>query len=311
MHSHLYYRFRAWRREILFASYFVLAATVASLCVVLPAHAVSPSNQLSEMTVSPTSQRFELKPGEHETRSFNVLNSAGDSPIDVTISVEPYQVKNAQYEPEFTKQTERTQISRWVTFDKTRYRIEPGQRAEISYTVNVPQDIPAGGQYAVIFAETDAAPQQVSGVSAKKRAGMLLYARAAGNTREDSEATLKLPGLFQSNDVDVKTLVRNTGNVDFEAKLSYDIKDLFGKTVYSQEKPAMVIPDSEREIVDSWTKRPLFGIFQLHARIVHTGDTTAASTWIIYLSPIMWVILAIITILLVIWVVLGIRRKLA
>lgn len=306
MHSLLFYRLRVWRKEVLFASYLLLTAIVASLCVVIPAHAEAKD---SEMTISPTSQRFEIAPGETKSYSFNILNSAGDQPIDVTVSAQPYQVKNAAYEPDFVKETPRTQISRWITFETTTYRVQPGQKAEVRYTVTAPQDMPDGGQYAVLFAETNAVAPEGSGVNTKKRAGMLVYARASGTARESSEASLKLPSLVELNGLAATAQIKNTGNVDFEANVSYEVKSLFGDTAFKGEKTATVIPDSTRDVSIEWPNKPLLGIYQAHMRVTHTGQTTEQAVWVLAIAPATLLLIAVLIGAILVAVVLRIRRS--
>ena len=62
--------------------------------------------------------------------------------------------QNSSYEGDFDSKSSTSDAYQWVTFEKTEYHLEPGQRVEVPYRVSVPNDAASGGHYGVIFAET-------------------------------------------------------------------------------------------------------------------------------------------------------------
>ncbi|MFV0485189.1 MAG: hypothetical protein ACK5MU_03125 [Candidatus Saccharimonadales bacterium] len=135
------------------------------------------------LQISPTMRRLDLKPGEKQAGEMTVHN-AGEVEFSFKVYAAPYTVVGDDYEPNFSNETNYTQISRWIKFEGEEYTIAPGKDQIIKYTVAVPQDVPAGGQYATIFAETiNEDASKTSGLQAVSRVGMIVYASIEGAIR--------------------------------------------------------------------------------------------------------------------------------
>lgn len=287
-----------------------ILVTVFALSIVLsatsqPVHAQA--NDATQLTLSPTSTRLEIAPGKTYDGSFTIFNS-GKKPISFKVYAAPYQVEDENYKPTFSNSGPRTQISRWVSFEKENYSVQPGKEASVDYTITVPDSIPDGGQYAALFAQTKG--QTEGSITSIKRVGMLLYAHAKGTTQNSGSSTVEPIGFWHSSPTfKVVQKITNDGNTDFDAKVELTVKDLFGNVTYSTDKTSTVLPDTTRRVPLEWKNVPPLGIFTAVSSATVLGETVKTSQLVLFTTP--TALFAVITLLILIiaGVVYGIKKR--
>ena len=235
------------------------------------------------LQVSPTKQKLSLTPGSSYVGTFKVHN-AGAAPFHYSVSATPYSVTNDNYSPDYTGLTNYTQIAEWITFDKAAETglLQPGEIAEVAYTVNVPKDAPAGGQYAALMAQTEDGNDENATVAVIHRVGMILYAAVPGETRESGEIVKNNVNTFYFNPpLTVSSLVKNTGNVEQTATYTVKIYPLFSnEAVFSneekpdKEKQLDIIPETSRFNSITWEGAPHIGIFSVEQTIEFAGQVS-------------------------------------
>jgi hypothetical protein len=232
------------------------------------------------ITVSPAKSALELNPGDNYIGKFKIINTGAKS-FDFKLSVSPYSVVDVNYEQDMDNDKPRTQISRWITFEQDEYYLEAGDSIDIKYTVKVPADAPAGGQYAVILASTAGKSKgtETSSIDTVQRVGMLVYSTVQGNTREAGKVKqLDIPTWYFNPPLQVRSLVANTGNVDFNASYNLTIKTLFGREVFTKSEEHSILPDTERSVVLVWDKAPAIGIFKVTETVTVLPGRAQAET---------------------------------
>ncbi|MBR0415917.1 hypothetical protein IJI64_02000 [Candidatus Saccharibacteria bacterium] len=265
-----------------------LAAVVAAMTfgvfqfvVADSVHAEETTKNAIHLQVSPTKQKLSLTPGSSYVGTFKVHN-AGAAPFTYKVSATPYSVTNENYSPDYTGLTNYTQIAEWISFEKETGLLQPGEVAEVAYTVNVPKDAPAGGQYAALMAETSDGNAENATVAVVHRVGMILYAAVPGETRESGEIIKNNVNTFYFNPpLTVNSLVKNTGNVEQTATYTVKIYPLFSnEAVFSneekpdKEKQLDVIPDTSRFNSITWEGAPHIGIFSVEQTIEFAGQVS-------------------------------------
>lgn len=246
-------------------------------------HAEDTTKNAIHLQVSPTKQKISLTPGSSYVGTFKVHN-AGAAGFNYSVHATPYSVTNDSYSPDYTGLTNYTQIAEWITFDKateTGY-LEPGEVVDVAYTVNVPKDAPAGGQYAALMAQTEDGNEENATIAVVHRVGMILYAAVPGETRESGEIIKNNVNTFYFNPpLTVSSLVKNTGNVEQTATYTVKIYPLFSnEAVFSnEEKPDKdkqldVIPDTSRFNSITWEGAPQIGIFSVEQTIEFAGQVS-------------------------------------
>ena len=303
-----------------------LALSVAALAAVFapvsPIYAEDAAEKPAVwLQISPVSNRVTLKPtGDTPlTYTFNVDNIGAET-FRYKVYAAPYSVTDESYEVNFTQETPRTQISRWITFqredgsfgDTASYEIKPDEKQTITYKISVPDDIPAGGQYATIFAESDADSKNdsASGIKTVSRVGLVIYGRTEGNTEDSAEITdYTLTSFLTEGDISTSALIKNQGNTDFTAETTLTVKKFFGSVAYEKTRSYDVLPDTSRRVNMDWEDTPAFGIFHVTST-VKALDQNHTETKLVLIVPLFVIIIAIILLtIMVVWLIILIKKR--
>lgn len=255
----------------------------------------------------------DLKPGEVYTGTFQVQNT-GKKTFDFKVGVSPYTVADEYYSPK-EESNNYTDIVEWIEFSRETGTVEPNGDAEVVYTITVPADVPAGGQYAMLTAEitNNTDESNNSGIVTVNRVGLLLYSNVQGNTRKTgSVIENKIPSFKFNPPLTATSIVENTGNTHTNAKYVLEVYPLFSdEEVYTnKEKPTelTILPDTRRfnEIV--WPNSPQLGIFKVR-QTVTIFDQVSTTEKIVFLCPIWFMFIVLLIIFCVIfWIVSRIRE---
>ncbi len=306
----------------------IIAAIAFIMASFLPAVNVFAEGEKPDvwLQISPVANRVTLNPSTEFTDKMEVDNIGGKK-FKFRVYATPYSIANEAYEVNFSTETNRTQISRWITFNQNPsatkdsekdwqkevvFELDPDGRQEIEYKINVPDDIPEGGQYATIFAES--VPEDTAsstGVRAISRVGLILYGSTSGNTVEKVEiSNLKTQSFLTKGKITSEVDIKNTGNTDFNALVKMEVEKLIGGKVAEFDNPYPVIPDAPtRHAVISWEDTPSFGIFKVKTT-VQALDQTVEETKIVLILPI-WIIVIMLVLLTIIiaWLIILVRKR--
>ena len=282
----------------------------------------------TSISISPVSKVLQLEPDKVYEDSFEVSNNGSDrmkfevyaSPYSYTFSEE-----ENSYKLGFSRENNYTQITRWISFRDTngeyvqrpQFIAEPEGKVEVHYRITTPSSIPAGGQYAVLFAHTLSESTTSSGIKTEASPGLVVYGRSEGETVATSEIS-GLELLQKKNDegnndvISGSAKVKNTGNVDFMAYGVLRATGLFGQTYYetpSNQGRISVIPESELVVTDTWKDMPYFGIFNV-SWTVHTidGEEVISRLFVIMPLPIILLVILLLTII-TIWIIIAVRKR--
>lgn len=269
--------------------------------------------------ITPVSARIVLKPGTEVDYSV-IVSNVGTDAFDFTAYAAPYTIVDEDYNVSFSDETNRSQITRWIKFinddgsltDTYKGSVEAGGKKAVNYRVIVPEDIPAGGQYATIFAQTMAKEggSETSGLKAVSRVGTVIYGRTDGDTREGAEvAEYEVPGFLFSGPVTVKSLVKNVGNTDFEARYELKVKSIFGSEIYSESDALNILPDTARRESLTWESSQAMGIFNVTYRVEAMGEVREETHLVVILPVFMIIILIALLTIIIVWVILFIRKR--
>lgn len=255
---------------------------------------------LTHVGVSPYDLHVNLKPGEHYEGTFKVLNTGAEE-IEYTLSSSPYQVSGEDYLPDYVSETNRTQIAKWITFKEDSGKLGAGKMRDVTYYIDVPMDVPAGGQYAAMAATAVNNPDDNSGFSlaVSVSAAMIVYANVDGETRVSGEIMANdIKAFRMDGKIDASSKVKNTGNTHIDATYALEVYPLFSdEEVYTNlEEPELktVMPDTERLNIISWNDCPKIGIFRVR-QIIEIAGNASTNEQIVVLCP-MWLLLMIILI---------------
>lgn len=259
------------------------------------------------------------------------INNNGDSPMKVEVYAAPYSYiyseEEEAYKLGFNNENNFTQMSRWITFKdgsgqfvaKPIFTIESGKSLDVTYRIKTPDNIPSGGQYAVIFAHTLTSTVSSSGIRTEASPGMVVYGRSSEGEAivESTISDLKI-SRTTVGDKNAKELisasakVKNSGNIDFNANGTLKVESIIGGGSYespSNRGKISVIPEAELVVSDQWDDTPGFGIFKV-TWTVTAGSNTETVEQLVFINPMPLTIITILLLtIIVVVVIIVIRRR--
>lgn len=282
----------------------------------------------TSISLMPVSKILQITSNSIYEDTMTVTND-GDAPIKIEVYAAPYSYVYSEnedaYKLGFNTDNNFTQIARWISFKdssgewvkKTTFDIAPHDSLDVNYRITTPDNIPGGGQYAVIFAHTLTSSVGANGIRTEASPGMVVYGRSSegevkvtpviSDLKIESEATKDAKQSFQAT-----AKVKNDGNVDFNAIGVLRVQGLFGDTVYETPESSgriSVIPEAELVVSDTWTDLPFFGIYRA-TWTVTVGENSETVEKILFVNFVWFLILSIILLtILVVWSIIRVRRR--
>ena len=273
----------------------VVLSLATAIGLIIPA--VYAADGKDSVAISPGMQHLEVKAGATATSKFTVIND-GATPYKFIIYSRPYSVTNENYDAQFEKTSKNTDLYQWVKFAQVSYHLNPGERVEISYDLQIPATAAPGGHYGVIFAETQPDAGQEASVLRKKRVGSVVLATVDGDVKREGKLLTSAAPFWQTSPpLTVSNRVENAGNTDFQANVLTKVTDLFGSVKYSEQKNYVVYPGTIRNIAFSWDKSPWFGLFKVNQTVTVLDKPTTTSHFVL-MAP-RWLALVLIILLIV------------
>lgn len=301
----------------LFVGFVVLG--LSALALVMNFSSVSAEDEArSSLVFGPTSQRIVLEPGESYRGSVYISNPAYSvEDARFQLSVTPYGVSNSNYDPTFSEENVYTQIVNWITLDETEGSVSPNEKKDIGFTVNVPEDAPAGGQYATIMAQdTTHLGEGVEGnvsISNITAIGSIVVADVSGETRAEGKITEnKLPSFLFSSPLTATALVENNGNVHTEAEYVLQVWPLFSneEICTNEENPDtdLILPETEKYHTQE-CDLPAVGIFKAKQTVKIFGEVSTVEQTV-FICP-LWLLFIILfaIALIIMWLVMRARNR--
>ena len=260
---------------------------------------------INAFTVLPMSQRFSLSAGKTEKGTIKIVNPA-DATEDFSykIGVSPYGVSGEDYEADLVTDSNHTMIAKWIKISEPTGKIKPNETKEIEFTIEVPADAPAGGQYAAITVSSNNEAKQSSGVAVQNVFEMasIVYATVAGETKHEGEVLENnIPGFVANPPVTLSALIENKGNVHTDATFVITVSDFFsGRVILPTEEDKgeyseIIMPDTTRRVEREVSNLPSLGAVKISQTIYYNGVANTKEN-VVIICPIWFLILVIATI---------------
>lgn len=247
--------------------------------------------------MSPMTLRKSLKPGEIYNGYFYIVNPEENTiPITYKLKVQGF-YRNEEGGAIFEDVEGRSQIVNWITINSPMQNtLAPSAADKVFYTISVPENPPAGGQYAAITATSTS--NDTAMIQESVAMNYTMFIDIDGKNILSSEITdMSLPFFLFDGNITASSKVKNTGNVHGNATYTLKITPLFSNTpVYTNENdPAkkLVLPDRTAVEETVWEETPAFGIFNAYYKVEFEGGDTKEITKLIIKCPV-WLLLIIV-----------------
>ena len=276
------------------------------------------------MTISPPKQKIVLIPGETFEGTIQVSNAANaEKNLEYSATIGSFGLDkdengNTDYNStDVDTVTSYNQIMKWIELGKDHGSVAPNTTDTIPFTITVPEDAPAGGQYATIIVQNDTkgdgeAEGNVT-IQNVVRFAASIMAEVAGETRNEGEIIENtIPAFLFNNKLSTTATVKNSGNIHTDASYILQVWPLIGdeEICTNEEEPTTetVMPDTERMHTEE-CNLPAFGIFRAKQIVKIFGETSVVEKTVI-VCP-LWLLFIIIfaIVALVIWAVMKSRAR--
>ncbi|MBQ9180779.1 hypothetical protein IJ135_01640 [Candidatus Saccharibacteria bacterium] len=300
----------------------IVAAAVLAVqgALMVPAVMAEGSGATSSFSMSPMMEKVVLDPGEEYQSSFSIHTPSNmTTPFNYKVYVQSY-FRDENNNAIFENVDGMSQIVDWITIDTgDKGTLEPGGSAKIAFTINVPKNAPAGGQYAAITVGSDTSAgddNTGSAIMIQESVAMAytVYAEISGNTirQGDIEDANVASFLFSGNIAGTST-IKNTGNVHGTATYKMQVFPIFSneEIFTNEENPEtrLIMPNRTVYNETTWDNTPWFGIFNVIYSVEFEGVTTEVSKMVI-VCPIWALFIVIFAVVLVIfWLVARSRSR--
>lgn len=251
-------------------------------------------------SVMPMSTAVELNPGEVYEGVLTVVNpNSSTRDFSYRAEVAPYTVSGENYEADLLSESDRTAITKWMTIEEPTGVVAPNETREIKYTIEVPYNAPAGGQYAVITVSSNEADDNSDYMSVKNvfEIASVIYASVAGETVHDGKVTRNsIPGFVTSTPVKLSSSIVNDGNVHEKATYTMTAMDaLSGQVFYPLTEgegimAEMIMPETTRNLEWEVQNLPMVGIVNVSQTISYLGQTSYEERTVV-ICPIWFMVL--------------------
>lgn len=249
------------------------------------------------------------------------VTNVGNNKFSYKVNFTPYSIVDNENNAQFTEgqNASYTQIARWLQVrdkdgvyrDEATFTIEPGETQEIYYRIQVPDDIPGGSQYAVLWAQILNDNANGGGIQTAGQVGSTIIGRSTGESNEVAELSdVKMSRFALGGELKASAKVKNEGNTDFDIVYNYKVTTLLGKEIYNEPpQQTLAFPGIEYEPTITWSEAPMLGIFHSEFTIT-AADKTETIRHIVVIMPLFAIILLILLLTVVItWIIIIIRKR--
>lgn len=242
------------------------------------------------IVLSPASERFEVDAGEAVRKTFTVIND-GTVEFDFKVYATPYSVSDGSYLPNYEEKASNADVYTWVAFDQDRFTLQPGEKVDVPYTIDVPADAAPGGHYGVVFAETEAKEDNSGQISRNKRVGAILALTVEGETvLEGQQIGAQIDWLQLGGQINGLLTVENTGNTDFVMTDKITVNNILGPIAYEKQSERLILPKTTREVQLTWPNSPIMGVYKVSLQSELLGKTTTTTQWVLLMPAWMLVV---------------------
>jgi hypothetical protein len=247
------------RRHIL---YFMLAVLPLILLVIL----ALPVSANPGLTVSNAIWIADVSPGQTVTRSMTVSIGNDDPATDIAVQglgmVEYADGSLGALTP--SEDNDIYSARSFITLDKDSFHLEPGGSENVTATIQIPQDVGAGGRYAMINIKTQAVPGG-GGVKFATAVNVPVYLTIKDSqlVHTGSIIDISTGNITSGQPVAIFTDFQNTGNHHFKIKGEVTVSDSLGQVLGTVE-----VPLTAGVVLTGVTRR-------LDASFIHQGELAA------------------------------------
>jgi hypothetical protein len=229
--------------------YLMFAITLISLFALL----AIPATANPGLTVDNALILADVRPGQTLTQTMKLKIASIDPAADISIRVTgvAQSLQGAFELLDAAHDTGPYSARDFVTVDKSSIHLEPGNSVDLTATVHIPQNVEAGGKYAIINIAT--LPPPGSGLSFITAVDIPVYLTLDGSKliHTGKVTGISIGNFTSGKPINILTNFQNTGNHHFKVKGQITIKNDRGQTIGDIPIPltsSSILPGMTRQL---------------------------------------------------------------
>ena len=260
-----------------------------------------------DFVLTQTKTELSLNPGEHAVRSISLLNRSGQD-LSFAVSVEDFSssAKADQNIDLLGAKSGLYSLKDYLKPEAANFILHQGEKITLPVAIDLPQSAQPGGLYgAVIFS---ASPVAESGnIRLVSRLASLFFVRVNGAVSESGQLLdfSSLKSFYWSGPFAFEFNYRNSGSIYLNPYGELKVTDVFGReTVKSWISPYFVMPGAIRQQKETLDRPGMWGLYQATLKLNRGyGNNIDQKSLYFFVLPLQYIISAIITGLLLAWLV--------
>ena len=160
----------------------------------------------------------DVSPGEVLTHTMSIGSTDGSAAMDISVQVGGAgQSLDGSYQV-LTDAADTSAYSarQFITLDKSSFRVDPGHSQDVVATIRIPEDVGAGGRYAIINVSSQPTGGGPVGVATAVNIPIYLTIKDSQIVHEGKITELATGEVVSRQPIDILTTFQNTGNHHFK-----------------------------------------------------------------------------------------------
>ena len=255
-------------------------------------------------TVTPPSVTVTGNPGYYTEGTMGVINDS-DLPLTFKAEMHDFIVTDTIGTPEILPPNSLMKTysaAAWMGVSPDTFTIQPKQRQNLNYYIQVPKDARPGGHYAaVVFVPVQPKGQtQNTGAQVNGQIGTLFSIAVNGQIKESATVSKFFANNFQEyGPVNIQTQIKNFGDLHITPKGYITVTDMLGRKAILPLAEHNIFPMAARDYENTFGGHLMFGRFkaELLASYGVNNNLPLMATMYFWVFP--WKIVVVVTLVIV------------
>ena len=222
----------------------------------------------------------DVAPGQTITHTMTISIMDADPPLDMLVDVTGFgqSLEGAPQVLEDSEDISPFSARSFITLDATSFHLDPGDSQQVTATICIPQDVSAGGRYALIDIRSQPIGEGSVGVVTAVAVPIALTIKGSELIHEGKITEVSTSDATSGQPVDIFTTFQNTGNHYFKIKGEVTVSDASGETLDTISLPltaSSVMPTLLRQLKATFIPEGelLLGVYSVKSRVMLEDDT--------------------------------------
>lgn len=220
-----------------------------------------------------------VAPGEVLIHKMVVSIGPQDSAMDVLVDVKGFgqNLEGSYICLEASEDTSSYSARTFITLDKTSFHLEPGNSQEVTATIVIPNDVGAGGRYALIYIHSQPIGQGQVGIVSAVAIPIMLTISDTKLVKTGNITDLSIGDVITGQPIVISTTLKNTGNHHYyKAQNEVLITDEKGNKVATISTPPSdyaIIPTYSVQFNITFEQKLSVGTYYVNSKVTLEDGT--------------------------------------